>query len=280
MAAGATRGLTRRDWLRTAAAAAVGAAVGTGAHGYSFERLHLGVTRAQLPVSGLPPALAGLRLGLLTDTHLSTLVPHELIERAVALLLDERPDLIVLGGDYVTWGNRRFVTPAAEVLRPLTAPQGVFAILGNHDDDHDMPRALSRAGFEVLEDARTTVRIRGEPVDLLGLRFWTRTMVDLARLLRGARPTTFLLAHDPRRLHQASALGVPLVLSGHTHGGQVVLPYVGALAGRKFPVLAGVARREHTTVFVSRGVGTVYVPCRINCPPEVAVLTLERKADF
>jgi predicted MPP superfamily phosphohydrolase len=280
MAAGGRRALSRRDWLKTATAAAVGTAVGTGVHGYSFERLHLGVTRTQLPVSGLPPALAGLRIGLLTDTHLSTLVPRELIARAVNLLLNERPDLIVLGGDYVTWGNRRFVEPAAEVLQPLTAPHGVFAILGNHDDDHDMPRALSRAGFDVLQDARTTIRIRGEPVDLLGVRFWTRTMVEVARLLRGTRPTTFLLAHDPRRLRQASALGVPLVLSGHTHGGQVVLPYVGALAGRKFPVLAGAARHENTTLFVSRGVGTVYVPCRINCPPEVAVLTLERKADF
>ncbi|MPZ18250.1 MAG: hypothetical protein GEV06_10100 [Luteitalea sp.] len=280
MAVGARPAFTRRDWLKTAAAALVGTAVGTGAHGYSFERLHLGVTRTRLPVSGLPPALVGLRVGLLTDTHLSSLVPHALIERAVNLLLNERPDLIVLGGDYVTWGNRAFVDPAAEVLRPLTAPQGVFAILGNHDDDQDMPRALSRAGFDVLKDARTTVRVRGERIDLLGVRFWTRTMAELARLLRGASPTTFLLAHDPRRLRQASALGVPLVLSGHTHGGQVVLPYVGALAGRKFPVLAGAARRENTTLFVSRGVGTVYVPCRINCPPEVAVLTLERKADF
>ena len=86
---------------------------------------------------------------------------------------------------------------------------------------------------------------------------------------------TVLLAHDPRRLTEATALGVPLVLSGHTHGGQVVLPVVGALAAQKFPVVAGLARRENTTMFVSRGVGTIYLPVRINCPPEVAVLTLQ-----
>ena len=84
-----------------------------------------------------------------------------------------------------------------------------------------------------------------------------------------------LLAHDPRRLTEAPALKIPLVLSGHTHGGQVVLPLVGAVAAKKFPVVAGVARRGETTMFVSRGVGTVYVPVRINCPPEVAVLTLQ-----
>jgi predicted MPP superfamily phosphohydrolase len=86
---------------------------------------------------------------------------------------------------------------------------------------------------------------------------------------------TILLAHDPRRLTEAAALGVPLVLSGHTHGGQVVLPLVGAVAAQKFPVIAGIGRRDRTTMFVSRGVGTIYVPVRINCPPEVAVLTLQ-----
>ena len=86
---------------------------------------------------------------------------------------------------------------------------------------------------------------------------------------------TILLAHDPRRLTEAAALGVPLVLSGHTHGGQVVLPVVGAVAAQKFPVVAGIGRRDRTTMFVSRGVGTIYVPVRINCPPEVALLTLQ-----
>jgi predicted MPP superfamily phosphohydrolase len=98
--------------------------------------------------------------------------------------------------------------------------------------------------------------------------------VDIAALTRGTVPMTILLAHDPRRLTEAAALGVPLVLSGHTHGGQVVLPLVGAIAAQKFPVVAGIGRRDRTTLFVSRGVGTIYVPVRINCPPEVAVLTL------
>jgi predicted MPP superfamily phosphohydrolase len=85
-----------------------------------------------------------------------------------------------------------------------------------------------------------------------------------------------LLAHDPRRLVEAQALNIPLVLSGHTHGGQVVLPLAGAVAASKFPVVSGFAREGNTSIFVSRGVGTVYVPIRLNCPPEVAVLTLQR----
>jgi predicted MPP superfamily phosphohydrolase len=98
----------------------------------------------------------------------------------------------------------------------------------------------------------------------------------IASVLKGTGGTTLLLAHDPRRLTEAASLDVQLVLSGHTHGGQVVLPGVGALAGRKFPVLAGYAMKDNTALFVSRGVGTVYVPVRVNCPPDVAVLTLRR----
>ena len=97
-------------------------------------------------------------------------------------------------------------------------------------------------------------------------------------MLKGTGGTTILLAHDPRRLAEASKLDVQLVLSGHTHGGQVIIPAIGAIAGRKFPVLAGYATRDNTSIFVSRGVGTVYVPIRINCPPDVAVLTLRTAA--
>ena len=101
---------------------------------------------------------------------------------------------------------------------------------------------------------------------------------EIASVLKGTGGTTILLSHDPRRLVEASALDVQLVLSGHTHGGQVTIPGVGAIVGRKFPVLAGYATQENTAIFVSRGVGTVYLPVRINCPPDVAVLTLRTAA--
>ncbi len=87
-----------------------------------------------------------------------------------------------------------------------------------------------------------------------------------------------MIAHDPRRLREASALGVPLILSGHTHGGQVTLPVLGAVAAHKFPVAHGIGRDGDSTLFVSRGVGTVLLPCRIDCPPEVAIVTLRRAA--
>jgi uncharacterized protein len=269
--------MTRRTVLKTLLATGVGAATGTGAYGFFYGRHDLSVTRAELSVRSLPPALEGLRIGLLTDIHRSELVPYEDVARAVTLMMEQKPDLIVLGGDYVTWGDRAFVAPAAEALAPLSAAHGVFGILGNHDDDHDMPAALSRAGVQVLKDVRTRLTIRGETIDLAGIRFWTKRQMDIAPIVRGSAPITILLAHDPRRLAEASALNIPLVLSGHTHGGQVVLPVIGAWAAQKFPVAEGLASRGVTTMFVSRGVGTIYVPVRVNCPPEVAVLTLQRR---
>ena len=266
--------VTRRTVLKGALAATVGAFTGTAAYGVGYERHHIGVTEAELSVSGLPPPLDGLRIALLTDIHHSQLVSAEDVRRAVDLTSSLGADLVVLGGDYVTYGDRGFVGPVAELLSPLRAPHGVIAILGNHDDDRDMPAALARTGITVLKDQRTRLHIRGETLDLAGIRFWTRRASDIARVVRGAAGTTLLLAHDPRRLAEASALNIPGVLSGHTHGGQVVLPGVGMLVKNRFPVVAGLGQRENTSIFVSRGIGTVYVPVRINCPPEVALITL------
>ena len=270
--------LTRRAALKGVLAATVGAVTGTATYGIGYERHRLGVTEATLPVSGLPPALEGTRIALLTDIHHSSLVGPDDIQKAVQLALAQRPDLIVLGGDYVTFGDRAFVSPVAELLAPLHAPHGVFAILGNHDDEKEMPAALARKGFTVLKDQRTRVTLRGEALELAGIRFWTRRPVDVARVLRNAHDTVLLLAHDPRRLTEASELNVPGVLSGHTHGGQVVVPGFGAIAKARFPILEGVGARGNTSIFVSRGIGTVYVPVRINCPPEVALITLARRA--
>jgi uncharacterized protein len=275
-AAGATP--TRRLVLKALLGVGVGTATGATAHGFLYERYHLEVTHAAMPISGLPEALRGLRLGILTDIHRSQIVSHELVAAAVRAVMAEKPDLIVLGGDYVTWRDARYVHPAAEALAPLSAPHGVIAILGNHDDDRDMPAALAAKGFTVLKDARTRLTIRGESLDLAGIRFWTYKAGEIAHVLRGSVPHTILLAHTPKRLLEAQQLAVPAVISGHTHGGQIVLPALGAVAAREFPVIAGLERRDGTTIFVSRGVGTIYVPVRINCPPEVAVLTLEPAA--
>ena len=192
----------------------------------------------------------------------------------------ERPDLIVLGGDYVTWGDRDYVRrSAAEALR---AAVGAVRRLRHSRQPRRRPRHAGGADAQRRRHAEG----RADARDRSGA---SRSISSASATGPGAAPTSrrscaappgpiVLLAHDPRRLAEASALNVPLVLSGHTHGGQVVLPLIGAVAAQKFPVIAGIGRRDKTTMFVSRGVGTVYVPVRVNCPPEVAVLTLQPDA--
>jgi predicted MPP superfamily phosphohydrolase len=268
-------GVTRRDFLRSAAAISVGALAGVGAYGVAYERRHIARIVQDVSVRGLPHALDGLRIGMITDVHHSAVVSADDVTRAVMLVKDAVPDIVVLGGDYISFFDRAYIGPVAELLTPLAgAPHGSFAVLGNHDDEKEIPAALASRGFTVLKDQRTSLTVKGERLDVAGIRFWTRSPGEVANVLKGTGGTTFLLAHDPRRLVEAAALDVQLVLSGHTHGGQVLVPGVGAIAGRKFPVLAGTATRDNTSIFVSRGVGTVYVPIRINCPPDVAILTL------
>ncbi len=271
-------GVTRRDFLRSATAISVGALSGVAAYGSFYERHQVRRIERDIAVRGLPPALDGLRIGMITDVHHSATVSADDVTRAVRLLSDAAPDMVVLGGDYISFFDRSYIGSVAERLTPLTAARhGAFAVLGNHDDEREMPASLAARGITVLKDQRTALTIRGERLDIAGIRFWTRTPGDIASVLKGTGGTTILLAHDPRRLAEASQLDVQLVLSGHTHGGQVIVPAIGAIAGRKFPVLAGYATRHNTSIFVSRGVGTVYVPIRINCPPDVAVLTLRSR---
>ena len=269
---------TRRTALKAVTALAVGTVTGLNAEELVLGRGRLEITRQEVPVRGFPAELDGVTIGLLTDLHRSEMVPRDLIERAVDAALDARPDLIVLGGDYVTWKDRGYVDSAAESVARLRAPAGVYAVLGNHDDDRSMAGALERRGVEVLRDQRTRIALRRVPVDLVGIRFWTRRASEIATIVDRGHAARILLAHDPRRVKEAAELEFPLVLSGHTHGGQVVLPGLGAIAARRFPVLQGLAIRDGTSLFVSRGIGTVYVPVRYRCPPEVAVLTLRRAA--
>ena len=108
--------ISRRSALKALLATGVGVVTGGGAYGVLYGRHALELTRAELPVAGLPPALAGLRIGLMTDVHRSQWVSADDVQRAVRLLMSAQPDLVVLGGDYVTWGDRKFVGPSAEAL--------------------------------------------------------------------------------------------------------------------------------------------------------------------
>ncbi len=239
------------------------------------------VTERRIWVPRLPQAFRGFRIVHLTDIHHGLFLPLHVVIEAVELANQLEPDLVALTGDLVTY-SRALIEPVADVLGRLCARYGVLAVLGNHDfrvGADQIARALCREGIEVLRNRHTSLRRRGEALFAAGIDDLGYG-ADLPRALRGIPPgaPTLLLAHNPRIIRRAARSGVSLVLSGHTHGGQVNLPLVGTIYGRspeqmRFKI--GWDRLGPTQIYVSRGIGTVVLPVRVRCPAEIAHLELQ-----
>ena len=243
------------------------------------EPYMLTVEHRQINLRRLPHELDGLRVVQLSDIHHSAFTSREQIERAVETANNLNPDIIALTGDYIS-KERAYAAPCAELLGKLRARHGVYAVLGNHDHwtDAALITDLFRAeGINVLIN-------EGMRFELSGAAFWLAgvddTMVgleDLPLALAGSRgdEMKLLLAHNPIILRRAARAEVDLVLSGHTHGGQVALRGEKSASGRpRRRLLRGLSRRGPTQIYVSRGLGTVVLPIRFGCPPEVSLLEL------
>lgn len=275
-------GLTRREFLRWgAAAAAVGVSVPT-VYGNLVEAWAYEVTETVIKIKDLPGRFEGFRIAQVSDVHHSRLVSIEEVRRVVALANETRADMVALTGDYTT-DLPKYVEPCAEVLSELKAPEGVWAVLGNHDHRTDGPltrQALRRRGIEVLTNQNTELRRGADVLQLAGVDDWGWGKADFARAMRGvdtSRPS-LLLSHEPMALDVPETRGVSLILSGHTHGGQVNLPLIGSPAAyvwKHLKYLRGSYESEGTQLYVSRGTGVIGVPVRLGARPEVAVIRLQ-----
>ena len=260
--------------LRTLAAGVVEAARQAFAEPYMLK-----VEHREIILRRLPRELDGLRIVHLSDIHHSPFTGTEQIKRAIETANSLEPDLIALTGDYVSHESA-YAAPCAELLGRLRARSGVYAVLGNHD--HWTDAALITDLFRA-EGIRTLVN-EGMRFELNGASFWLAgvddTMVgleDLPLALAGSREDEMklLLAHNPIILRRAARAGVDLVLSGHTHGGQVTWRSERSASGRpRRRLLRGLGRQGDTQIYVTRGLGTVVLPIRYGCPPEVSLLEL------
>lgn len=276
-------GLTRREFLKAAGAAAVVGVGGVSAYGNLVEAWNYEVTETVVAVRDLPERFEGFRVAQVSDVHHGRLVSIDEVRRVVGLANEARADLIALTGDYTT-SLREYVEPCAEALGELKAPEGVWAVLGNHDHNTDGPltrQALRRRGINVLTNQNTELRRGADVLQLAGVDDWGWGKADFARTMRGvdtSRPS-LLLSHEPMALDVPETRGVSLILSGHTHGGQITLPFVGSPAAylwKHLKYLRGVYESEGTQLYVSRGTGVIGVPVRVGARPEVAVLRLRR----
>ena len=276
--------LSRRQFLTGLAGAPLLALSATSAYARFIEPYYYRVVEQDVFVRDLPQAFENFRITQLTDVHHSRIVGLDEIRRVVNLAQSTKPDLIALTGDYTTT-YRRFIEPCAEALGNLQAPEGVWAVLGNHDHytDHELTtRSLERNHIPVLNNANTTLRRGSDSLQLAGIDDWSWAQGDWDRAFHALdrnRPTV-LLSHQPSVLDLPETQHVSLILSGHTHGGQVTFPFIGAparLATKDLKYAHGLFRRGDTQLFVSSGTGVIGLPVRLGARPEVAVLRLRRE---
>jgi hypothetical protein len=272
--------LTRRRFLVTLGACLVGGVAVTVR--LTDDRWDLRVSRLTIALPRLPKAFDGLRIAHITDVHRGGFIPISFIRQAIRAAKAERPDLILLTGDYVS-RSRDYIPECAAALGELSAPLGCYAVLGNHDywvDGDVVADNLTRiAHCRVLRNESAFIRRGGEQLAIAGLDDLVTLNDDLDATLAGlsADDPVILLTHSPDVTYSAASRRVDLVLAGHTHGGQIVLPWIGPPApncrlGRSFA--SGLKQVNLTTLYTNRGVGMTVLPWRINCPPEVAIITL------
>jgi hypothetical protein len=249
-------------------------------YAWDVEPWWLALERVTLAITGLPPALEGLTIAQLSDLHWSKDVREGHIAKAVDVALEAQPDLIVLTGDYVTHSAYSIADCARELAR-LSAPHGVYAILGNHDywtDARVVRAGLETVGLPVLLNANVRIPVGDAHLWLAGVDDVWERRADLERALAGipSGATTILLAHEPDYADQVTGRGVALQLSGHSHGGQVRLPLFGSpvlpMWGRKYPY--GLRRVADMWLYTNRGVGLIQPALRLNCRPEVTLIQL------
>jgi predicted MPP superfamily phosphohydrolase len=284
-----TSRLTRRKFLYTGAAAAIGVATFS-LDGFA-ESNYPRVAKIEIPLGRLPSSFDGFTIAQLSDFHYEEHFSAVPIRKAVETVNSLKPDLIALTGDFVTaplFENAvslnealRTAAPCAQILSALHAPLGKFAILGNHDGETGPAKiaaTLAAHQIPVLRNQSVPIERGKDRVWLAGIDDVLRGYPDLGAAIEKipAHEATILLAHEPDFADESSLSPIDLQLSGHSHGGQIWIPGIGAPwlppLSRKYP--RGLYRVGNLTLYTNIGIGTIRAPIRINCPPEITLITL------
>jgi uncharacterized protein len=282
---------SRRRFLRVLSAAAAAGSLAGAADATIYEPNRPCLTRIEIPLRRLPRQFDGFTIVQLSDFHYDPYFSVVPIETGVRMSNELNPDLVVLTGDFVSsppFGAApqrreaaRFAAPCVLLLQDLRARKGVWAVLGNHDvltDARYIDATLGSAGIQVLNNSAIPLERDGQRLWLAGVKDVLLSSPDLDRALRGIPPNdaVVLLVHEPDFADVAANYSVDLQLSGHSHGGQVRLPLLGApylpRLARKYPW--GLRQINRLVLYTNVGIGTLGIPVRWNCSPEITLLTL------
>lgn len=266
---------------------------------YNSTSYNIELTNVKIQIPTLPAPFKGLRIAHLSDIHSSMIVSNGIISAASGLAMEQKPDIIFLTGDFISGStkflsgsigefNRKYLDRCIDALDGLKAPMGIYAVLGNHDF-WSGPKAVktitqefsNRLGVIWLRNTSVKLERDGKYLDLLGIDDYWQSSSSLSKATKGLDEGSIkiLLSHNPdiNELIDMYKSKIDLVLSGHTHGGQIVMPIIGmpfmpSRTGQKYR--EGLIRDGDRQTYVTRGIGHLLAPIRINCPPEVTLITL------
>lgn len=282
-----TRKVSRRQFLKGIFGGLLTLPLLSGAYGRWIEPQWLLRRKMTMVSTTLPQSFRGIRIAHITDIHYGMTIDDDGIRKIVREVMAEKPDLICYTGDLVEDGRLR-ATSIIPMLQQLRAPLGQYAVLGNHDYERGQDLVTSdlrAAGFEVLTNRSVLITRGTESIAVAGIDDVLDGEPDMTAAMQQIPEGTWciLLAHEPDWADEAVLAPVDVQLSGHSHGGQVRFPFVGALSlpfwGQKYPdgyyrferaSLTGRPLQLHT----SRGIGTTFLPIRFMCPPEWTLITI------
>lgn len=274
--------ISRRKFLKLALLGGAGALIGS--YPVFFERYAFQVNTYQVPVANLPANFNNFTIVQLTDLHFGFLMPLVVIEYIINKINSLRKDIIVCTGDYIHEKNNTYeIDTVWPQLMKLKAKSGVYSVLGNHDHWGDTDRSLywlKKSGQDVRHQAVSISR-GNERIWIGGAGDFVEDELGIDEAFRNVPPDEckILLAHNPDSADTEFETGVDLMIAGHTHGGQVVIPGVGApvLPVKNPNYSSGFIRSKKTNLYISRGVGWAILPVRFNCFPEISVLKLVKE---
>jgi uncharacterized protein len=272
---------TRREFLRWAFGAVAVSPVGVFAYGAAIGKERYEIAEHTMTLPRLSPRLRGLRIVQLTDIHVGNFMKQDKLERYVRAVNDLQPDIVALTGDFIG-SSPHFIPACAAALEKIEAREGVFACLGNHDywvGAHGVAEALEIAGIQVLRNEGRTLILKGAALNIAGVDDPWRGKPDFDRALSmiDSNAPTIMLCHQPDLFPASVHRAVELMLSGHYHGGQVKLQFMGMTVSPAHLIsefVEGHYRQGPSQLYVSRGIGITGPPVRLNAPPEITLLHL------
>jgi len=250
-----------------------------------FDPRDFAIAPVEVPISGLSPAFDGYRIVQISDLHMGHWLNSERLEGVATLVNREAPDLIAITGDFISYSLKQIAEDMARGLSRMQAHDGTVAVLGNHDhwfDPQGVRAVLRRAGVRELPNDVMTIQRGSALLHIAGVDDITVGANDLEGVLQKLPEygPAVLLAHEPDFADESAATGrFGLQLSGHSHGGQILIHRLGPLRGelfRKYPL--GRYQVRDMVQYTNPGIGTHVVRLRINVPPEITVFTLRPTA--